>query len=277
MGGGPDSALGERAHANHVAFHALTATRADGGALARIGGVLACALPHPFPFLNSVIAEGEAADPAAALDGARAFFDERGRDGWSLFTRGSGEDAGLEEAAAEMGLEIVNPRYPEMVRTEPLELPELDRCVELREIDGAGEVESYWRLCGDAYASLRFPAELFDVFAPHLLDPPACGCLAWLDGAPIGGAMVAPLEGVGFVGWVATAPAARGRGVGATVTAWVTNRAFSAGATLASLQASPMGLSVYERLGYRHLFDYRVWRYAADAGPQASDAGQISR
>ena len=165
---------------------------------------------------------------------------------------------------------MVNPNYPQMVRTQPLDLPSPDSGLEVREIRGGGEIAAYWGLCREAYATLHFPPELFDAFADGLLDPPAVGCLAWANGEPVGGAMVIVLEGVGFVGWVATAPAARGRGVGGAVTAWVTNRAFEEGADFASLQASPMGASVYERLGYRRLFGYRVWRYA-------SDAGQISR
>jgi GNAT superfamily N-acetyltransferase len=262
--------LAARAHANHVAFLARAAEH-SGGAVERMNGGVAFACGHPFPFLNALIPAGETMDPEALMEGAARFFAAQERPAWSLFTRATVEDEGLERTAETRGLTIVNPDYPEMVTTEPLDQPRLDPTVELREVADPEEVAAYWRLCGEAYASLGFPSEIFDAFAKGgLLAPPTAGCLAWLDGTPVGGATVIVLEGVGFVGWVAASPAARGRGVGAAVTAWVTNRAFEDGADFASLQASPMGRSVYERLGYRTLFSYRVWRYA-------SDAGQISR
>ena len=77
--------------------------------------------------------------------------------------------------------------------------------------------------------------------------------------------MTTVLDGVGFVGWVGTTEAARGRGAGAAITVAATNAAFDRGARLASLQASPMGESIYARLGYRELFNYRLWARARPA------------
>ena len=265
-----EARLRQRAHENHIAFHALCAER-SGGDIARSAGGLFAAPAHPFAFLNSVCPAGAVKDPGELLDQAERFFADHGREAWSLFTRDTGEDSKLEAATDERGLALVNPHYPQMICAERVDTAaELDPGIEVRPVADDHEIAAYWQLCGEAYATLGFPPDLFEMFAASLLDPPAAGCLAWLDGAPVGGAMEVVTEGVGLIAWVATAPAARGRGVGAAVTGWATNRAFDDGADFASLQASPMGKPVYERLGYRDLFDYRVWRYA-------SDAGQISR
>jgi predicted GNAT family acetyltransferase len=64
---------------------------------------------------------------------------------------------------------------------------------------------------------------------------------------------------VGLVAWVGTVEEARGSGLAAALTVEVTNKAFSRGAHTAHLQASPMGESVYLRLGYRELFSYRLY------------------
>ena len=58
------------------------------------------------------------------------------------------------------------------------------------------------------------------------------------------------------VQWVGTVPSARGLGLGALVTTWVTNLAFDRGASSVNLQASPMGEPVYLRLGYETIFHY---------------------
>jgi GNAT superfamily N-acetyltransferase len=269
LSAGLDARLAPAAHLNHVAALVWHSER-GGGSAERIDGAVAIVAAHPFAFLNGVIAAGEIDDPAAVLDRAAELFTDHDRMDWSMFTRSTGEDEGLEQAARDRGLTVVNPAYPEMACLEPLDSPPADPDIEIRQIHGAAEVAAYWRLCGEAYETLHFPPDLFAAYTAGVLDPPASGCLAWLGDRPVGGAMAIVLEGVGFVGWVAAAPEARGRGVGAAVTAWATNRSFEDGAEFASLQASPMGLSIYERLGYRRLFDYRVWRYA-------SDAGQISR
>jgi GNAT superfamily N-acetyltransferase len=260
---GADAQLAARAHTGHIAFLTLGADR-SGGAATRIDGALAFACGHPFPFLNGVIAEGtQGGDEEALLDRASAFLASRDRPEWSMFARGSGEDEKLEQVAEARGLTIVNPNYPEMVTTEGLKTPALDSAVVLREVAGEDDVAAYWAVCRESYASLGFPPEIFEAFANGgMLRTPALGCLARLDGTAVGAAMVLVLEGVGVVLWVGATPAARGRGVGAAVTAWVTNRAFEEGADFVSLQASPMGTAVYERIGYRHLFGYRVWRYA---------------
>jgi predicted acetyltransferase len=88
--------------------------------------------------------------------------------------------------------------------------------------------------------------------------------VAYLDGTPASAAMIVSTGGVGMVAWVATVETARGHGLGALTTVLATNDAFDRGDSFASLQASPMGESLYRRLGYEHLFDYRV--FASD-GP----------
>jgi predicted GNAT family acetyltransferase len=55
---------------------------------------------------------------------------------------------------------------------------------------------------------------------------------------------------------VATPPEHRGRGYGAALTAEAARQGFAAGAELAWLQASAMGVPVYRRLGFREVEDY---------------------
>jgi predicted GNAT family acetyltransferase len=64
--------------------------------------------------------------------------------------------------------------------------------------------------------------------------------------------------GVGMIGWVATLPKARSKGMAAACTVAATNEALRRGADVVSLQASAMGESIYRRLGYEELFAYRL-------------------
>jgi ribosomal protein S18 acetylase RimI-like enzyme len=64
---------------------------------------------------------------------------------------------------------------------------------------------------------------------------------------------------MGYVGWVGTLPSFRRRGLGEIVTRAVTNAAFDLGADIVVLEASPMGLPLYEKMGYETVAIDRVW------------------
>lgn len=50
-----------------------------------------------------------------------------------------------------------------------------------------------------------------------------------------------------------------GRGLGWSVTAAAVNAGFEMGAEVASLQASPMGESLYRAMGFETIFDYQLY------------------
>jgi GNAT superfamily N-acetyltransferase len=62
-----------------------------------------------------------------------------------------------------------------------------------------------------------------------------------------------------IVGWVGTLEPFRRRGLGELVTRVVTNWAFDEGATLVTLQASPMGRPIYERMGFETVSSERLF------------------
>lgn len=94
-----------------------------------------------------------------------------------------------------------------------------------------------------------------------LTGGPVTAWWAEMDGRGVGSAMamVDPSSRVAVVGWVGTDQAYRRRGIGRAVTLAATNAAFDLGAHLVALQASPMGLPLYEKLGYRTVTGYEVW------------------
>jgi ribosomal protein S18 acetylase RimI-like enzyme len=70
---------------------------------------------------------------------------------------------------------------------------------------------------------------------------------------------VAVTEGAGsYISFVAADKEARRHGLGDAVTRLVTRAGFEAGASMASLEASPFGYHVYERMGYREIFKYAL-------------------
>jgi GNAT superfamily N-acetyltransferase len=75
--------------------------------------------------------------------------------------------------------------------------------------------------------------------------------LGWLDGRPVATATSFCTGAVAGIYFVFTLPAARRRGIGAAITAAALEDARDRGARLGVLGASPMGESVYRRMGFR--------------------------
>jgi GNAT superfamily N-acetyltransferase len=244
-------------HRNLMDVNALGAT-GSGGAVEAGNGELFFLSRSAAPVLNGVMRESPEGDVAALLKRAQSFFFERNR-GFVVYAWPG--DPELEEAALAVGMSPVLERYPEMVCRSPLE----DLPGDVRVVSDVEDAAAYWRICDQAYPSVGFPPDLFtETFQPQLLldSERVWACVAEHEGQLVACASLWLTEGagseVGFIGWVAALPEARGLGLAAACTVRATNRAFEVGAKIASLQASPMGERIYRSLGYEELYSYRL-------------------
>ena len=94
------------------------------------------------------------------------------------------------------------------------------------------------------------------------------GYVAFVDGRPVATSTVLLTGDVAGLYDVAVLPEMRRRGIGAAVTLGPFHEARREGARTAILHASPLGLPVYERLGFRTVctVDHFVWKDPAAPG-----------
>jgi len=219
---------------------------------------------HPL-ISNAAFRSDDELDPAELIARARRFFAARDR-GFALWARaGSAEDRDLLDAAVEAGLQAAF-EMPEMVLDRRAEEPPAADGVALWRVTSAADAEQYWRVATAAYASLGFPPEVFAFYDND--DGFAAGnvaaFLARLEDRPAAIAMTIVSHRVAGIYWVGTTEEARGRGLGWSVTAAAVNAGFDMGAEVASLQASPMGESLYRKMGFETIFSYRLLRCAGE-------------
>ncbi len=217
------------------------------------GGVLLMAGANAFPgaFRNCVVRVDAGVPAAEVLQRAQAFFTQRKR-GYTLLARAS-RDADLIATLQAAGMTPLADS-PCMLIEQAVEEPtvpagiRIERMTELRHVQDAVAINA------EAYEALKLPAAETRVFfgrPQEVLSPRIVGFVAYRDGVPVSTALtLLSGEGAG-VYWVGTAAAARRSGLGELCTRLATNAGFAAGARVVTLQASPFGEPIYQRLGYR--------------------------
>lgn len=213
----------------------------------------------PFAPGNSVSNTRLAPDSAdARIDEVIAWFDERGLPFvWHLGP--ADEPADLEDRLLAKGLALDPDEMPGMAAPltslPPVELPRGGTIEAVRS-------ESAFRAWLDVMvAGFGMPAEVGDAFMKFAAlgfddGQPTRMLLARLDGRPVATALGVLAGGGLIVANVTTVADARGRGFGGAVTQAAMHAGAEAGATVAVLQSTEMGRSVYRRLGFEEFGRY---------------------
>jgi hypothetical protein len=260
IAGVTDDEVAARCHANCIEYAREAARRSSAtGEMTERNGVLLFATASDFPVLANGAFRLDAGVPADDVIGvADAWFAERGR-GWSLGTTSwGGADQDLLAAAEARGM-LATTDMPGMVCDERLPDVAAPEGIELRVIAAPEDEAAFVAMSDLAYTSLGLPAGVIATMAsePGRTASPHLVTIGAFEGDTLlSGAQVMFSHGIAGVYCVATAEAARGRGLADLVTRTVTNLGFDGGAACVTLQASPMGESIYRRMGYRELYRY---------------------
>jgi ribosomal protein S18 acetylase RimI-like enzyme len=223
---------------------------------------------HPV-ISNAAFRRDDELDPQGLLERARGFFGGRGR-GFAVWARaGETADDDLIAACEKAGMQMVY-AMPEMVAGGRVEERPAPKGIELRRVASGEDAADYWRVAASAYASLGFPPDVFAFYENDegLRADGVAAFIAQADERPAGIAMTIVSHGVAGIYWVGCTEEARGRGLGWSVTAAAVNAGFAMGAEIASLQASPMGESLYRHMGFETIYDYRLYLRPPPEGDQ---------
>jgi ribosomal protein S18 acetylase RimI-like enzyme len=222
----------------------------------RVGYLFLVCPALPLPQLNGVWAKGPEEEQLAVreLAGAVAQIEGLGLPCW-VQTR-AGRTPALEAEARRLGL-TSEEAIPGMVATvddlREVTSPEVEitRVVDAARLAEAQAVEAL---------GFEVPPDLFAPFySPQVAATPGLSIfLGRADGRPVSTATsFRQGEAVGIFN-VATPPEYRRRGYGTALTARAARDGFEAAASFAWLQSSPLGDSVYRRMGFRQVETYTL-------------------
>lgn len=247
-----------------VAAWGQYATRV-GGRVVQDAGLTYLVGSHPSAaIINTVFRTDWSVSPAEVLSRSRDFYRGISHRFALLTSDHSDADVNAEAKASGWTMAI---ELPAMVCREPLPDKPTTLEVSLRRADPRADIDSFRAVVRDGFATdddeIAAAETVFS--SPAALDAPGTsGVLASVDGRDVAVARVDVIEGMGYIGWVGTLPSLRRRGLGELVTRAATNAAFELGADIVALEASPMGLPLYEKMGYETVGIGRVWLPPSD-------------
>ncbi len=244
-------------------FRAL-ATGRERASLLELPGVTIASLGVRFQMFNAAFLSGPVEGPAALearLQSASDHFREKGR-AWSMWVC---EDwlswtarLRLSKICGTFGLRLAA-ELPGMVAGE-LPLPfEAPPRLEIRRLTTEADLQIF-RAIGSL--CFRVPPHWFaEVFNPGVIPSRDFECwLAFQDGEPVATAATVPFGNAIGLYNIATIPSHRGKGIAEAVTRHIAQDArLRYGNLPLVLQATSMGLAVYERLGFRQVTRIMAW------------------
>lgn len=235
-------------------------TTRSGGRVVADRGLTYLVGSHPTPIIiNTVFRTDTAVEPADVLARSRAFYRSIGH-GFTLLTSDHSDqdlNAAAEAAGWQMAIEL-----PVMVCRSVLPDLPLPPGASVRRADPIRDIASFRAVVRDGFASDGDEiAAVETVFSSSAaLDAQdTVGVIASTDGVDAAAALVNVIDGMGYVGWVGTVPEYRRRGLGDAVSRAATNAGFELGARIVALEASPMGLPLYAKMGYETVAIDRIW------------------
>ena len=252
-----DRALAAREHENFIASIGMVAAHRQGGLVRHRDGIAVLAAGGPLRVFNQVFVESSAAPDAALADGVATM--RAGGYRFVVHLRTGDDDARVPLLA---GLGLVEPEaddgLPGMALHPIGGMPPLPPALEIRKVEDAAGLAEHVRV-----TALGFGLDegmVRGLLGSALLDVPGVRFyVGYVDGVAVaGGAGVASGTTIGVYN-IATLESARRRGYGAALTARVVEDGRADGHEVAVLQASDVGLPIYERLGFRTVVRYRAF------------------
>jgi GNAT superfamily N-acetyltransferase len=213
------------------------------------------------PFFNVAFVQRPLRSPEESIDRVLRYFEERGLP--FLICIPPKLDPDTEALIAGRHFRLADP-HPGMTLSPIPSLPESPQELDIRAVMTDSELEDF-----QTTAELGFgmpPSLTQQLASQRFRDHPAVSMfVGYVEGRPASTSCLIRTGGVAGVYWVSTREEFRGRGFGAAISAHAVRVGQSFGCDVATLQASPMGRPIYERMGFEVTDDYRNYEVPARA------------
>jgi ribosomal protein S18 acetylase RimI-like enzyme len=248
-----DTDLLARAQANFFGMYRILAATNDAGSVCERDGLQVAATGVPLRPFNNVFVTRPLQDPASLRD-AFASLDSR-RLPFRLRVR-EGTDSAAEDAVLEHGLESIG--TIQELALSPLESIPATSTLEIRRVGDDETLQTHADIVAAGFG--LSPPLVRQVFSGSLISEPSWHAyVGYADGRPAAASQLVMSDGVAGIYYVATLEDYRRRGFGEAMTWHAVRDGAEAGCDVSVLQASVMGLPIYERMGFAVIGAYKTF------------------
>ena len=227
--------------------------RVKGAEVVEVDGLMLAFANVAEPSINTAFVEREPSNVDAAIGGAEARFQERGRS-FGIDVQ-VGRHPAVDEGVRSAGLQLLFEQPGMAAAIADLPTVPDPAGVDIRPVVDASGAAAFATVDMQAFENPPEVAEGF--YAAGVGGPDTAAYVAWEREEPVGACAAYLHEGaVGVLG-VGVVPRARRRGIASALTARAA-RAFP-GADLAWLHATEHARTLYEGLGFRAVSTWEVW------------------
>jgi ribosomal protein S18 acetylase RimI-like enzyme len=218
----------------------------------------------PAPGENAAFVMRPLRDPRSTIAEAMRYFDERNVP-YGILMR-AGLDPAAEHASADLGLTLVHTLPGMALAPMPFTVPSPPVSLEIRVARNAADHDVHVQTDTAGFEASLSLEQSRKVFSPSLISRPyAAEFLGLVDNVPVAtSVLVATGRTAGIYG-VATIPQFRRHGYGEAMTWHAVREGIARGYEMANLQASELGLPIYERMGFRVVAPFLVFARPAPA------------
>ena len=242
-------------HENFVEAYRLVARALPGGDVLELPGGCALATGEREAEFNRAFIMDPCEGIADILGEFRAFYLAK-RLPWMLIASAAAV-AGVESATGGTGL-VPGRIMPGMVMEPITGEAAAVRGLAVERVTSAALGEIFAAVLADGFGTTPALARTF--VAPGAIDAEGVShYIGWLDDRPVATATRVTTGSIAGIYNVATARDVRRRGIGAAMTAAALLGGREEGCASSTLQSSSQGYSLYKRMGFRHIADYRSW------------------
>lgn len=247
-------------HENHREALALLAEQLPGGDTAEFGTVTAATAGVPEALFNRVFVFEE--PTAGDLDDAVRWMLDQGEPFWVTVADSVHEAA--QDIATNRDLRSLDIALPGMQYAPLTGLPDPQTDLQLERVTDGSGLDEFAEIAADAFG---WPVDIAtQIVDTRMLDVDALEFVVGrVDGDGVACGQLVRTGAIAGVYTIGVLEEYRRRGYGAAVTWAVIRLGRDAGCTQATLQSSPMGRPVYERMGFETVTTYHQFAPASQA------------
>ena len=218
------------------------------------GDAVAIRSSIPAEIANTLFVMKQPANAEELVEKARRFYS--GPRPWRIVANGKSKQSIASAVGTSMTPGAGSPGM--LLVPVPVAFPPPPPSLRIEQVSNEEQLSEYWKVAAKAFGMPMVMTKLIIPRVPAATDS-AVLLLGYEGGEPVASGAVISTEGIAGIYTIGVMPKSRKRGYGEAITWAAVKAGRERGCKVSYLQASKMGLPIYERMGFKVTAEYPEW------------------